>query len=156
MHNRVAYGWLRYGTDGYGNYNLMDDANVPSLLAMPYLGYCSYDDPKYLRTRQFVLSEDNPYYYKGRYAAGVGSPHTPPGYVWHIGLIMQGLTATDKQEQLDLLEQLLATTAGMGLMHESFDPDQPEQFTREWFGWANSLVGQFILQWLESHQMDSQ
>lgn len=96
----------------------MDDANVPSLLAMPYLGYCSYDDPKYLRTRQFVLSEDNPYYYKGRYAAGVGSPHTPPGYVWHIG--------------------------------------QPEQFTREWFGWANSLVGQFILQWLESHPMDSQ
>lgn len=139
-----------YETDGYGNYNLMDDANVPSLLSMPYLGYCSYDDPKYLRTRQFVLSEDNPYYYNGRYAAGVGSPHTPPGYVWHIGLIMQGLTATDKQEQLALLEQLLATTGGTELMHESFDPDHPDQFTREWFGWANSLVGQFILQWLES------
>lgn len=138
-----------YETDGYGNYNLMDDANVPSLLSMPYLGYCSYDDPKYLRTRQFVLSEDNPYYYKGRHAAGVGSPHTPEGYVWHIGLIMQGLTSTDKQEQLDLLDQLLATTAGTGLMHESFHPDHPDQFTREWFGWANSLVGQFILQWLE-------
>lgn len=150
IYDHPKYGKIyAYETDGYGNYNLMDDANVPSLLSIPYLGYCSADDPMYVRTRQFVLSDDNPYYYNGKLARGIGSPHTPAGYVWHIGLIMQGLTSVERSEQDELIKQLLATTAGTGFMHESFHPDQPEQYTREWFGWANSLFGQFILQWLK-------
>ena len=92
-----------YETDGYGNTNLMDDANVPSLLSMPYLGYCAANDPLYQATRAFVLSDANPYYFSGTYARGVGSPHTPPGYIWPIGLIMQGLTSTDANEQNRLI-----------------------------------------------------
>ncbi|MFC4598189.1 glycoside hydrolase family 125 protein [Cohnella hongkongensis] len=147
VYNHPVHGPIyAYETDGYGNYNLMDDANVPSLLSIPYLGFLPADDPMYQRTRAFVLSPDNPYYYDGAFAKGIGSPHTPPGYIWPIALIMQGLTATAREEREALIEQLLATTAGTGFMHESFDPDQ---FTREWFAWANSLFGQFVLEWLE-------
>lgn len=138
-----------YETDGYGNYNLMDDANVPSLLSMPYLGYCTPDDPLYQNTRAFALSHDNPYFYRGSQAQGIGSPHTPPEYIWHIGLIMQGLTSTNADEQIDLVKTLISTTAGTNYMHESFHPDHPEQYTRSWFAWANSLFAEFILHWLE-------
>jgi uncharacterized protein len=133
-----------YETDGYGNYNLMDDANVPSLLSLPYLGACATDDPLYRNTRAFVLSDDNPYYQRGTYASGVGSPHTPEGYIWHIGLIMQALTATNNAERESLLEMILRTTAGTPYMHESFDPDDPKKFTRPWFAWANSLYAELI------------
>lgn len=139
-----------YETDGYGNYNLMDDANVPSLLSIPYLAYCSADTPLYIHTRAFVLSSENPYYFSGQYGRGIGSPHTPHGYIWPIGLIMQGLTATDVQEQDTLVQTLLSTTAETNYMHESFHPDHPDQFTRSWFAWANSLFGEFILRWLEN------
>src|SRR5690606_35999241 len=138
-----------YETDGFSNYNLMDDANVPSLLSLPYLGYCAPDDPLYLRTRAFVLSDENPNYHSGRYASGVGSPHTPGNYVWHLELIMQGLTATDSAEQRDVIDMILATTAGTNLMHEGFDPDAPERYTRPWFAWANSLFSEFVMQWVE-------
>jgi uncharacterized protein len=139
-----------YETDGFGNYNLMDDANVPSLLSIPYLGYRTADDPLYQRTRNFVLSPENPYFFKGKFAKGIGSPHTPQGYIWHIGLIIQGMTAADPQEKEEIIQMLLSTTAGTNLMHESFDPDYPEQFTRNWFAWANSLLGQFIQEWVNS------
>ncbi|MCD9024496.1 glycoside hydrolase family 125 protein [Cohnella sp. NL03-T5] len=139
-----------YETDGYGNYNLMDDANVPSLLSIPYLGYRGTDDPLYQRTRAFVLSTANPYYFAGHYAQGIGSPHTPRGFIWHIGLIMQGLTSTDSSEQAEIINALIQTTAGTGFMHESFHCDDPERYTRKWFAWANSLFGQFVAGWLKT------
>ena len=139
-----------YETDGYGNFNLMDDANVPSLLSAPYLGFCQAEDRLYRNTRAFVLSRSNPYYFEGKYARGIGSPHTPDGYIWPISLITQGLTSTDPQEQANLIEMLCNTTAGTFYMHESFHPDDPTKFTRPWFAWANSLFGQFIVSWLES------
>lgn len=135
-----------YETDGKGNRLLMDDANVPSLLSLPYLGYCSPSDPIYQNTRRFILSRDNPYYFSGRAAAGIGSPHTPEGWIWHIGLIMQGLTSDDREEKRRLLAALLSTHADTGFMHESFDKDSPENFTRPWFAWANSLFSYFIIQ----------
>lgn len=140
-----------YETDGYGNYNLMDDANVPSLLAIPYLSYRPAADPTYRRTRAFILSERNPYFFSGSFAKGIGSPHTPEGHIWPIGLIMQGLTSLDSVEQDELLDMLIATTGGTGFMHESFDPDDPSQFTRPWFAWANSLFGQFVGEWALDH-----
>ena len=103
-----------YETDGFGNYNLMDDANSPSLLAMPYLGYCSREAELYQNTRRFILPEDNPYYNAGSRAAGMGSPHTPEGYVWHIGIIMQVLTSTDKKEIRNCLEMLPGTLMKQG------------------------------------------
>jgi len=135
-----------YETDGYGNYNLMDDANVPSLLSIPYLGYRSAEDADTQRTRRFVLSADNPYFYGGETAAGVGSPHTPGGMIWPIALIIQGMTSPSPEEKIRLLNQLAQTTAGTNFMHESFHPDRPQQFTRPWFAWANSLLGQYLLQ----------
>lgn len=134
-----------YETDGLGNYNLMDDANVPSLLSLPWLTYCGKDDPIYKNTRAFVLSKKNPYYFEGGKARGIGSPHTPDQYIWHIALTMQGLTSDSKEEREVLLQTLLSTDAGCEVMHEGFHCDKPEEFTREWFAWANSLFALFAL-----------
>lgn len=134
-----------YETDGFGNYNLMDDANVPSLLSLPYLGYCSSDDPIYLNTRKFILSTENPYYYEGKAAKGIGSPHTPKSYIWHISLAIQGMTAVSAQEKEEILALFKTTDADTNLMHEGFHVDAPEKFTRPWFSWANSMFSEFLL-----------
>lgn len=133
-----------YEVDGLGNYVLMDDANSPSLLAAPYLGYCEKDDPLYQNTRRFILSKANPWYFEGKAAKGVGSPHTGKDRIWHIALTMQILTATDEDEKDRCLEMLANTHAGTNFMHESFNKDDPEDFTRTWFAWANSLFAQML------------
>lgn len=138
-----------YETDGMGHYTLMDDANVPSLLSIPYLGWCKADDEIYQNTRRFVLSSDNPFYYEGKVLKGVGSPHTPPRYVWHIALSMQGLTSSDREEQEELLKLLENSDAGTGYMHEGVFVDDPAQFTRPWFAWSNSIFSEFVLHYLE-------
>jgi meiotically up-regulated gene 157 (Mug157) protein len=120
----------------------MDDANVPSLLSLPYLGWCEPDDPLYQRTRAFVLSTGNPYRYGGRKASGIGSPHTPPEHVWPMSLCVQALTSDSPAERAALFRTLLATDAGTGQMHESFHVDDPATFTRPWFAWANSLFAE--------------
>ena len=145
MVDHPKYGTIyAYETDGFGNYKLMDDANSPSLLAMPYLGYCGKDDPLYQNTRRFLLSADNPYYFEGSIAKGMGSPHTPQGYVWHIGIVMQALTSDDREEILGCLDLLTKTHAGTNYMHESFDPSMPEEYTRSWFAWANTLFAELL------------
>ncbi|MBR6790289.1 MAG: glycoside hydrolase family 125 protein [Oscillospiraceae bacterium] len=133
-----------YETDGFGNYNLMDDANVPSLLSIPYLGYRPADDPIYLNTRRFVLSSENPYFWEGTAAKGIGSPHTPKNYIWHIALSMQGLTSSDPAEAKEMIDLILSTDGGRELMHEGFDADNPANFTREWFAWSNSLFAELV------------
>ncbi|WP_254606116.1 glycoside hydrolase family 125 protein [Deinococcus sp. JMULE3] len=143
-----------YETDGLGNHLFMDDANVPSLLSLPYLGYCAPTDPTYLNTRRLILSGENPHYHAGARAAGIGSPHTPGRRVWPIALCMQALTADPltpdgRAEIRSLLDTLTATTAGTDLMHESFHPDDPTQFSRPWFAWANSLLAETILTHLD-------
>ncbi|TSB46071.1 glycoside hydrolase family 125 protein [Alkalicoccobacillus porphyridii] len=138
-----------YETDGLGHYNLMDDANVPSLLSLPYLGYCKIDDPIYLNTRAFILSKKNPYFYEGTVAKGIGSPHTPENYIWHIALAVQGMTATDQQEKDEILSLFKQTDANENLMHEGFDVDNPENYTRPWFSWANSMFSEFLLQYCQ-------
>lgn len=143
-----------YEVDGRGNALLMDDANVPSLLALPYMGVCERGDETYLRTRKFVLSPANPYYYEGSQARGVGSPHTPAGYVWHIALAVQAMTSEDVGEITDLVRMLLNTNAGTGFMHEGFDPNDPSQFTRPWFAWANSMFGETIYSLYERGLLD--
>ena len=138
-----------YETDGLGRYNLMDDANSPSLLSMPYLGYCDREDPVYQNTRRFILSADNPYYFQGSIARGVGSPHTPEGYVWHIGIIMQALTSVNRGEIEACLDMLAQTHAGTNYMHESFDPSDPEVYSRPWFAWANTLFAELLHKLME-------
>ncbi len=138
-----------YEVDGLGNANLMDDANVPSLLSIPYFGY-AYDAEVYENTRAFVLSHSNPYFFEGSCARGIGSPHTDPEYVWPIAFSMRGLTSRDAQEKLEALRTLLTTDAGTGLMHESFHVDDPARFTREWFAWANSVFAEFVIHLLDT------
>ncbi|MGT2933134.1 glycoside hydrolase family 125 protein [Streptococcus catagoni] len=140
-----------YEVDGLGHYSIMDDANIPSLLAAPYLGFCAKDDPIYLETRQTILSHENPYYYQGKVAAGIGSSHTPEDYIWHIALSLQGLTAIDKEDKKAMLDLLVATDAGTHLMHEGFHVDDPNKYTREWFSWANMMFCELLLDYLGYH-----
>lgn len=133
-----------YETDGLGNYRLMDDANSPSLLSAPYLGFCDVNDPVYQNTRSFILSESNPFYFTGKAAKGIGSPHTGENMIWHISLIMQILTSTSEQEKQECLKMLSETHAGTYFMHESFNKDDASDFTRTWFAWANSLFAQML------------
>ncbi|QDP98446.1 glycoside hydrolase family 125 protein [Microlunatus elymi] len=143
-----------YETDGLGHHVLMDDANMPSLLSLPLSGYLAADDPAYLRTRKMILSPANPYFYAGRYAQGIGSPHTFPGYVWPIALAVQGLTATDREEKLAMVRLLVETTGGTGQMHESFDANDPTRFSRAWFSWANAMMCELVLD-LAGHRLDA-
>ena len=114
-----------YEVDGLGHRLLMDDANLPNLLGLPLLAGIHREDPLYRRTRDFVLSARNPTFVSGRVLTGLGSPHTRRGWVWPIALATQGLTCGDRDEQINLLETLAATTAGTGHMHESIDADDP-------------------------------
>ncbi|MFC5405874.1 glycoside hydrolase family 125 protein [Cohnella soli] len=144
-----------YETDGFGNYCLMDDAGTPGLISIPYLGYADASDPIYQNTRRFALSKHNPFYYEGKAAKGIGSPHTPPDYIWHMALSMQGLTAASAEEQLEMLSTLEATDADTGYMHEGFHADDPEQFTRKWFAWSNSLFSQLVYKTMKAGLLDA-
>ena len=134
-----------YEVDGLGHTNLMDDANIPSLLSIPYFGYLPATDSVYQNTREFALSPANPYYYVGKYAAGIGSPHTPKGYVWPLALVMQALTSTDDDEVERTLRYIAASDVGDHRLHESFDPNWPEQYTRADFAWPNALYAELVI-----------
>jgi meiotically up-regulated gene 157 (Mug157) protein len=140
------YGYVyAYEVDGLGHSNLMDDANIPSLLSAPYLDYVDAADPIYQNTRRLILSPDNPYFFAGKVAQGIGSPHTPARFVWPLALVMQGLTSTDPTEVAGVLTELKASDIGDHLLHESFDVDDPTRFTRSNFGWPCSLFSELVL-----------
>ncbi len=140
------FGWIyAYEVDGYGNRLFMDDANVPNLMSLPYLGFCKDNDPVYQNTRRFLLSENNPYFTKGTFAEGQGSPHTGKRSIWPIGIIMRAMTSTSETEIGRCLSMLKNTHADTGFMHESFDPDNPREFSRKWFAWANTIFGELIV-----------
>lgn len=147
--NQAGETIFAYEVDGLGNQSIMDDPNVPSLLAAPYLGYCQKDDPIYLATRRTILSQENPYYYQGDYAAGLGSSHTFYRYIWPIALAIQGLTTDDKEEKARLLDTMVACDGGTGLMHESFHVDDPTLYSREWFSWANMMFCELVLDYYD-------
>ena len=134
-----------YEVDGKGNVRLMDDANSPSLLSAPYLGYAEKDDEIYLNTRKFILSQSNPWYFEGSVAKGVGSPHTGLDKIWHIALTMQALTSLEEAEIKECINMLTTTHAGTFLMHESFNKNDDTDFTRPWFAWANSLFAELMI-----------
>lgn len=134
-----------YEADGFGNQLFIDDANVPSLVSLPYLGCCAPDDPVYVNTRAMMLSDDNPYFYRGRAAEGLGGPHSGLGMIWPLGIIERALTSRDVTEIAACLKTLKSTHAGTGFMHESFSKDDATKFTRPWFAWANTLFGELIL-----------
>lgn len=134
-----------YEVDGRGNHVFLDDANVPSLLSLPYLDCVDATDPIYRATRAAVLSRHNPYYYAGLFLEGVGSPHTPKDHVWPIAKSIEGLTSNDAELKRRILEQLIRTDGGTGMMHEGVHVDDPAVFTREWFSWSNSMFCELAL-----------
>jgi meiotically up-regulated gene 157 (Mug157) protein len=134
-----------YECDGLGNYLLQDDANIPSLISLPYLGVCSESDPTYLATRGFALSDENPYFYRGQILTGLGSQHTPEQQVWPLGIAMQGITSTSAAEIETCLQYLENSHAGTNQMHESVGKDDPSIFTRAWFSWADMTFYHLLL-----------
>jgi hypothetical protein len=133
-----------YEVNGFDSYNLMDDANIPSLLALPYLNG-SIDKTIYANTRKFVLSESNPFFFKGKVAEGVGGPHVGMNYIWPMSIIMRAMTSSNDAEIKQCIQWLKTTHAGTGFMHESFHKDDASKFTRKWFAWANTLFGELML-----------
>jgi hypothetical protein len=133
-----------YEVNGFGSYNLMDDANVPSLLSLPYLGAVSKTDPVYQNTRKLVLSSDNPFFFKGTAGEGVGGPHVGQDMIWPMAITMRGLTSSSDAEIKNCIDMLRKTHGDTGFMHEAFHKDDPTKFTRKWFAWANTLFGEFL------------
>ncbi len=134
-----------YEINGFGSFNLMDDANVPNLLSLPYLNAVSQSDLLYLNTRKFVLSSNNPFFFKGVAGEGVGGPHAGLDMIWPMSIIMRGLTSNDPNEIKYCLQMLIHSNSGTGFMHESFNKNDASKFTRKWFAWANTLFGELIL-----------
>jgi uncharacterized protein len=134
-----------FEVNGFGSVHLMDDANVPSLLSLPYLNAVKKNDAVYANTRKYILSEDNPFFFKGKAAEGIGGPHAGMFMIWPLSITMRGLTSTDAKEVRNCLHLLKTTHAGTGFMHEAFHKDDASKFTRKWFAWANTLFGEFVL-----------
>ena len=146
VYNHPEFGEIyAYEVDGFGNHLLMDDANVPSLLAMPYLGDVDMHDPIYRNTRRFVWSDSNPYFFKGERGEGIGGPHVGYDMAWPMSIMMKAFTSEDPQEIQDCIKMILATDNDTGFIHESFDVNDPAIFTRPWFAWQNTLFGELII-----------
>ena len=143
-----------FEVDGFGGRFLMDDANVPSLLAMPYLGNVERTNPVYENTRRFVWSEENPYFWRGPAGEGIGGPHIGVEMIWPMSIMMRAFTATDDEEIRDCICQLITTDAGTGFMHESFSRHDAANFTRPWFAWQNTLFGELILKLVNENKVD--
>ncbi len=133
-----------YEIDGFGSHLLMDDANVPSLLSLPYLGAVNADDPIYQNTRKFVLSTDNPFFFAGTAAEGIGGPHVGQDMIWPMAITMRALTSDNDEEIGTAIATLKSTHAGTGFMHETFNKDNPDKYSRAWFAWANTLFGELL------------
>ncbi|MEP7144283.1 MAG: glycoside hydrolase family 125 protein [Ferruginibacter sp.] len=133
-----------YEVNGFGSYNLMDDANVPSLLSLPYLNAVKNTDPVYINTRKLLLSGNNPFFFKGKAAEGIGGPHAGMDMIWPLSIIMRGLTSKDDNEIKTCISMLRKTHGDTGFMHESFHKDDATKFTRKWFAWANTIFGELL------------
>ncbi len=154
-YNHPEFGTIyAFEVDGFGNHLLMDDANVPSLLAMAYLGDVDVNDPIYQNTRRFVWSESNPYFFKGKAGEGIGGPHIGYDMIWPMSIMMKAFTSQNNQEIKTCVKMLMDTDAGTGFMHESFHKDDPAHFTRAWFAWQNTLFGELILKLVNEGKTD--
>jgi meiotically up-regulated gene 157 (Mug157) protein len=134
-----------YEVNGFGSFNLMDDANNPDLLSLPYLHAIDASDAVYKQTRKLILSAENPFFFKGKAAEGIGGPHAGMDMIWPLGITMRALTSNNDAEITNCIKMLIASNAGTGFMHESFHKDDPSKFTRKWFAWANTLFGEMIM-----------
>ena len=143
-----------YEIDGFGSRALMDDSNVPSLLAMAYLGDVDINDPVYQNTRRFVWSKSNPYFFSGKAGEGIGGPHIGLDMVWPMSIMMKVFTSQDDAEIKTYVKMLMDTDANTGFMHESFHKNDAANFTRPWFAWQNTLFGELIITLIDNGKLD--
>ena len=136
--------YFAFEVDGYGNYYFMDEPGYPNLISLPFFQFCSASNEIYINTRKRILSERNPYFIKGKFGSGCSSSHSYRRYNWPLFTIMQGLTSIDKEEIKNCLKMLIESAGNKYVMHESYDIDDINKYTREWFAWANSFFGVFI------------
>jgi uncharacterized protein len=132
-----------YEIDGFGGHALMDDANAPSLLSLPYLD-SSPDAETYARTRAFVWSQKNPWFFQGTAGEGIGGPHVGRDSIWPMSQIMYALTSNSSAEVKGAVQTLKTCAASTGFIHESYNRNDSSLFTRAWFAWANTLFGELI------------
>lgn len=155
IYNHPKYGNIyAFEADGFGNQLFMDDANVPSLLAMAYLGDVDVNDPIYQNTRRYVWSNDNPYFFHGKAGEGIGGPHVGYDMVWPMSIMMKAFTSTNDEEIRQCIQMLVDTDAGTGFMHESFNKDNASKYTRHWFAWQNTLFGELILKLIDDGKLN--
>lgn len=155
VYNHPEFGPIyAFEVDGFGNSLLMDDANVPSLLALKYLTPEVIDDGIYANTRRFVWSDSNPYFFRGKAGEGIGGPHIGYDMAWPMSIMMKAFTSDDDEEIKYCIEMLMSTDAGTGFMHESFNVDDPTDFTRTWFAWQNTLFGELIIKLVNDGRAD--
>lgn len=155
IYNHPKYGKIyAFEVDGFGNQLLMDDANVPSLLGLAYMGDLRVNNPIYQNTRKFVWSKDNPYFFKGQAGEGIGGPHVGYDMVWPMSIMMRAFTSTNDEEIKTCIKMLLNTDAGTGFIHESFNKDDATNFTRPWFAWQNTLFGELIIKLIDDGKLD--
>ncbi|EER25218.1 hypothetical protein CPC735_018220 [Coccidioides posadasii C735 delta SOWgp] len=134
-----------FEVDGYGSFVLMDDANLPSLLALPLLGFVKEDDKVYQNTRRMILSKSgNPYYLVGSAFHGIGGPHIGVKNAWPMSVLVRARTAQSDAEIMESIN-MVRDSSLLGLIHESVNVNRIQQYTRSWFAWANSVFAQTIL-----------
>ena len=154
-YNHPKYGEIyAFEVDGFGNQYMMDDANVPSLLAMKYLNPEVIDEQIYQNTRRYVWSEDNPYFFRGKAGEGIGGPHIGYDMAWPMSIMMKAFTSDNEEEIKWCIELLMKTDAGTGFMHESFNVEDASNFTRKWFAWQNTLFGELIVKQINDGRID--
>ncbi|KAH0496103.1 hypothetical protein TgHK011_003484 [Trichoderma gracile] len=144
-HTRAANGIFAYETNGLGAQYIMDDANVPSLVSLPYLGFLKRSDSTYQKTKAAMFSRANPYYAAGKSFDGIGGPHVNATYPWPMSQI-SAIFGTDSDREIkQRLALILGSTSGLGLIHESVSIYNGSSYTRPWFAWANSYFAEMVL-----------
>jgi meiotically up-regulated gene 157 (Mug157) protein len=140
-----------FEVDGYGSHLLMDDANIPSLLSLPLLGFLDNTDPIYQNTRRMLLSQPhNPYFLRGAAFHGIGGPHIGLRNAWPMSLLVQAMTSDDEEEIMECVNAVKNVSL-MGLINESVDVQiGGKSVSRSWFAWANSVFAQTILHLAEN------
>ena len=118
-----------FEVDGFGSAIMMDDANIPSLLALPLLGFCDVDNKIYQNTRKMILDKaGNPYYLTGRAFAGIGGPHIGLQHAWPMSRLVEAMTSDDDEEIMDALHAV-RDASQLGLVHESIHVDRVNAYT---------------------------
>ncbi len=144
-HHGIVDGMYAYEVDGLGNALLgFDDANLPSLLSAPLSDYLFFNNAVYQKTRKYLLSPQNPYFFTGPSFEGIGSPHTRAGHVWPLAVMARALTSDSPIEIRNQLYYLLSMQCNTATMHESVSVSDTNSCTRTDFEWANTLFVETI------------